>query len=671
MRLSRTPANHLAKYQILEAAGSCSVSSLGISARHRPSGIDCFINKIELQKKQVHGSADFPNLRTTTTSTNFISAFTGGKVPLQNNLATRPHLNAVKQPHTLAKALHVVEHKYESLSQHSRSMKGRLSAFRNTCKHLSTMLGPAECIYLDDLVEIDRCLVPWLEGRGLVHQSAVQHCCNLRKLLDEAHKLLNWTSDAYELRKSWQPVREALKKKAPGCAGIVRFAIRHGRTPATFNRDIMDEWKKSKLARGYSLGTVVNTESLLRKTARRAGLQKLFSEFSLECKNPPKYRMNLKDLTDSLRAEISSVIRWKMVKRNLKDRPARLVIRDVTARSLLKYLLQLCGYAIQEKRHTGINSLSALLTEEIVCGYIDWLRERNPNRGRAGITATLSSIHCLTQTYPPLKAGNYGWFREKLDTLPKEKRARKQQRKLNRLPEYRPISQIPTKLLELCDPKSLTPVKIAWLYHDALLFLTSLTIPHRSRNISEAGINPDIRLNIYETPIDSELVSQFQLPAWAAEARKREPRRKFLVVHWLEEHVKANVELWRVFPDEVTPLFREYSNRRHLIVGIPDPGTLFLSRKGAALTQKTLLALVARLSVRYCESIRESGKHMTTKLFRDLVAAHLLDSGSTLEEVQDRLQQLDPNTTSLNYIGGFNTSDAVLQLEDDLAALAE
>ena len=113
-------------------------------------------------------------------------------------------------------------------------------------------------------------------------------------------------------------------------------------------------------------------------------------------------------------------------------------------------------------------------------------------------------------------------------------------------------------------------------------------------------------------------------------------------------------------------LFKEYVEvYRPLLAKKPDHGRLWMARHGGPLNQKSLLNLVSRVSVRY------TGKRITVKLFRDLVSAHMLASGATLDEVSECLWHLDPYSTTVRYyIGGYNASDAVVALEDELAALA-
>jgi hypothetical protein len=398
-----------------------------------------------------------------------------------------------------------------------------------------------------------------------------------------------------------------------------------------------------------------------------AYVQCLFPRFSLASRNPPKYRMKLKDLPESLRKEILEVIHWKTADEDLDDRDADLLIRPVTGHNLLRSFVELYSYATRILGIGEILDLRQLITEEIVCGFIDWLQEHDRCKPQS-ITSKLSSLHYLTCTYPKFENVDYGWFLAKLCTLRKEKHSRVQARKLNNLPDYPSIAEIAPKLLALREGKNLTEVERAWLIHDALIYMINLVLPHRSRNTCEAQTHPHKQLNIFETEISSELLSQIKLPRWAKEIRDRDSQSRFIVLHWREEDTKADHEVWELLPQEAVPLFKEYvALYRPLLLRKHNPNStsLFFTRTRKKLNQKSLLSLVSRISMRF------TGKRMTVKLFRDLVAARMLASGATVDEVADRLWHLDLHSTTVRfYLGGFNASDGVVALEDEFAAQA-
>lgn len=597
-----------------------------------------------------------------------------------SNVTTSPHNMTGRCPHTVANALAAIEHKYESTPQQSPSDKRLLAALRTTCRRLSVMFGlPLESIHLDNLVGIDARLIKFNKLRGLSTTRAVQYACDTRKLLDLAHEVCGWSCRAYEIRKSWMPILRALKGNTKGCLGIIKYAIDDGKAPSDFTEEVMENWKQSMRARGLSLLTVRYEEGYLR-TLLRTGYQDMFPGFSLASKNPPKYRLRLKDrqtqkelpdLPDPLRQEILDVIWWKTVDEDLPDRKAEWLIRTATAYKMMRTFVELYSCATVCPEAEEIVDLKGLISEKPVAWLIDLLRKDNRCKPQT-IVDNLSSIYNLTQTYPKLK-GDFRWFRARLDDLRKEKNVSIQARKLDGIPEYESIAQIPSKLLAIReDPDGVFSVDVGWIYHDSLLILMNLANPHRSRNIREAAYDPHEQLNIFETNITTELMSHLKLPRWAKEVRNSRPATRFLVGHWLEDKTKAGHEVWEIFPSEILPIFRKYvQHYRPLLLDAhrSDASTLFFARNGKPLSEDSLLDLVKRISARHSAS----GEIITVKAFRDLVGAYMLSAqggAASIEDVAERLWNLDPySTTARHYVGAFDASDGVIALEDELAEL--
>jgi hypothetical protein len=567
-----------------------------------------------------------------------------------------------------------IERSYAAISAPSRAQKQLMSLLRTTCRRISRMLDlPPTAIPLDELVEIDARLIAYIEALGVGHQSAVQYTCELHKLLELAH-MAGWTSPAFELRKAWQPIRTALKGDARGSGSIVRLAIRQNCLPQDFTEEVIAAWKQRMLGKGRSLGSIVQMESHFRTMLRRAGLQDLLPKFSLASKNLPRYRLKLEDLPRSLQREIFGAIRWKAADEDLADRDARLMIRPVTGMNLRRSFLELYSYARVIRGIGGITHLSQLITKEIVCGFVDWLLANKRCKPQS-VISKMSSICSLSSTYPKLKGVDYSWFRAKLRELRKEAPGKVQRRKLDGLPDYPSVAEIASRILSLrTGPQKLTEIETGWVIHDALTFMINVHTPHRSRNTCEARSHEHQQLNLFITDISAELASQFKLPDWAKKLRSNNPRTKFLVGHWTESATKAGHEVWEVLPHEVRDLFREYMERyrplllRQLNPDRADSTLVFFARNGNPLNQKSLLSLVARLSVRFTE------KRMKVKDFRDLYAAHMLSAGATVEEIATSLWHIDPfacSTTVRYYTAGFNASHGAVALEDEIAILTQ
>jgi hypothetical protein len=256
-------------------------------------------------------------------------------------------------PRTLGELLILFEYKMaREISRGSITAKRDLSTARCTVKKFEQMHeAPARLIWLDDLVEIDQQLIAYLEGKGIVHQSAIQYVRNKDKLLEFAHAR-RWTCKKFELLQSWKPSRLALKGNAGGGLGVIDDAIARGRRPCDYTPKDFFAWRQAQLERGRSLLTVDTEQSHFRKRLRRAGLQKAFLRFSLGRKNPSVYAAKLDGLNPNLRREIEMVLEWKTAE-NVPGRDAKLAIRPPSAWNLRKILLQLCGFANRWSKKTA------------------------------------------------------------------------------------------------------------------------------------------------------------------------------------------------------------------------------------------------------------------------------------------------------------------------------
>ncbi len=577
-----------------------------------------------------------------------------------------------KRPRTLADAMSIIERSNAAIPSPSRAQRRLVSVLRTVSNRVSEILElPAQAIDLDSLVEIDALLVEYVEGRGIDHQSAVQYTCDLHKLLDLAHAA-GWTSPAFELRKAWRSIRAAFKGDTMGCGSIIRHAIRLECLPRDFTEEAMESWRQRFLNKGQSLGSAIRTESHFRRVLRAAGLQHLFPRFSFAIKMPTSYCLKFEDLPKPLQNEILTVVGWKTADVNLADRNAKLLIRPVTAEHIQHSFRELYSYAVVIQGLRGITHLPQLITKPIVCSFVDWLLANKRCKPQS-VIAKLSGICFLTATYPGLKGPDYSWFRAKLRGLRKEAPGRIQRRKLDALPDYPSVAEIASRILALRQgPRPLTELEAAWATHDALLLFMLNSTPHRSRNTCELRSHKRRRLNLFETEISDELVTQFKFPAWAKEIRDKDPGTKFLVGHWLESATKAGHEVWEVLSNEVRDLFREYMDYyrpillRALNPDNEDSTRVFFARSGKPLSQRSLLDLVARLSVRF------TNKRMRVKDFRDLFAAHMLFSGASVEEIANCLWHVDPfscSTTVRYYIAGYNASHGTVALEEEIAHL--
>jgi hypothetical protein len=557
----------------------------------------------------------------------------------------------------------------DEISRGSAAAKRHISNARTAAKKIEQTLGVlAEFILLDDLVEVDSQLVACVEEKGIDHQSAVQYVCEKNKLLDQAHAV-GWTCEGYELRQSWRPIRAALEGHARGALGIVDAAIRSAVRPREYTEQPLIAWIQTQMGHGRSPLTVTADECNFRKQLRDAGLQKSFPGFDLSSKNPEAYTAKLSELDPRLRRQIETLIRFKTAE-HVRGRDAKLAIRPPSARNLLRALLQLCGYAIHTPGllHTKLTSLLQVVVPKVISPFIDWLLSDRKCK-KTTITSRLSSIHYLACSHALFGGRDYSWIRTRLNQIEKEPKHLLEERKKRKYVRYDLFASIPLKIRnERLGDKLLSPVELAWSIHDELFISWWLYLPWRQRNLRELAISgPEPRSLIHEE-IPTDLKHQLELPEWANNAWNRNKRREFWQFTFRADQTKGKRAVRDIVPREPLPLLTMYlkTYRPELVragekVGVRDPGTLFLNRDFGAMSNKDVLALLTRLTVRY------TGTRVTPHLVRDIFSANFLEKGGKMDDLRKLLWQADIATTQ-TYCKRFNASSHAAVCVDEYFA---
>ena len=156
--------------------------------------------------------------------------------------------------------------------------------------------------------------------------------------------------------------------------------------------------------------------------------------------------------------------------------------------------------------------------------------------------------------------------------------------------------------------------KFALLVQEELMMRWLPVLPWRQRNIRECrivGPNP----NLFKGPVPE--ITTIDMPAWAVEERKKNPKAEFWQFHFEEEETKTGCIVDALLPRQLIGPLEEYLStyRTHLLRGV-DPGTLFLNHKGEPMTLKQVTELVAKNTLRY------GGRRVTPHPFRGRRSAH-------------------------------------------------
>lgn len=569
-----------------------------------------------------------------------------------------PFPNDDRSPETLAELLALVEEQFQS-KPGGGSHRDRVQRNQTHLagRRIAEALGHrrVDTIRIEELVDVDTLVREYATRAGLSHGCTLAVIRKKNYLLQLACDR-GWTSPRYALLQGWLPVRAALRGHAAGSVGIVGFSEDNNIPVERFADSDMEKWKNQMFfAKGLTLQSVLSAERNFRSVLRKAGLQRLFPRFSLASREVSHYTMPLEQMNENLRKEILKAVAWKTAHRS-KGRSARGRLRPSSQKRLLETIQGLCAYATFNLGICGISSLRQVLSEEIVCGFIDWLQTER-GRQTPGILTSLRYLQALVTTYPLYKSRNYKWLPRKLKSLPREPKWALDLRKKKRAADYSLLEEIPEKLQAEIE-ETPDPVRAAWLARDRLLVSILLQKPFRNKNLRTLTISSEDSATVCQRSLPPRARRSIGLSAAARKALEKDPERKFWVVHFNEDQMKGKKEVWWLVPRDLVRQLTEYLkiHRPRLIGSAPDPQTLFVNKARRAMSCSEVAYVVAGLCMRYLR------RPLTPHDFRRVYSTFFLAEGGTMEELQ---QELGHNfiETTCGYCAGFDASYGVVVLE--------
>jgi hypothetical protein len=181
----------------------------------------------------------------------------------------------------------------------------------------------------------------------------------------------------------------------------------------------------------------------------------------------------------------------------------------------------------------------------------------------------------------------------------------------------------------------------------------------RSRNVRECRIvcsGDGANLSKKELP----LLANIAVPIWAQREWKLNPHQQFWQFYFRKDETKTGNEVRGIVPHRLVPLLEEYlEHQRSTLLRGRDPGTLFVNRKGTALTGTQLGLLISDLTLRY------SKHRVTPHLFRDVLAFKWLeDHPEDYLTISRALWHRNIETTLQVYGRRFDESHALRRVEE-------
>jgi len=566
-----------------------------------------------------------------------------------------------------------------------------LAMLRSTAGHISSFLNvPIEQLAIEALVDLAPAFRNYLRERRFKRNS-VRSYANFLSILLRTARELGWESPQLEIPDIWKPILAAMQKHRGtgtrgqyyGCAKIVRWAIRQGKTPSDFSDDDLRVWGEAFLKEGRSYEYMVSVKSNFRRALRENGLADKLPGISCNSAADRQYGVPLREFPPPLRDEVEALLQWKQAP-FAPGRPRRGRHRPGTAKHLQDLITRLYGFVVnirkRKKPNTPVqkpNTLVQLVSKKLVTEFVEWSLNKRKLKGEPFANG-LWGLCAAMDHNPEYKARDFSWFRELLASIQPDSESEKQERKLKKCLPYETIAHIPRMIRDerekvanlagrISSPQN--PVaprlaakqasmkrQIAILAHDELLLSWLVELVWRQRNIRECQMG--MGRNLFKAEIPA--MTNMAIPQWVQERIALNPQEQIWQVQFRENETKTGHKVHFILPHCLVPLLEEYLQyHRPILLRGSDPGTLFVNRDGCPLTSSQVNYVVSNLTMQY------GHRRVTPHLCRDIWAFWWLKQNPkdylTLSKV---LWHRDLKTTVRKYGSTFDESEALLLVEE-------
>lgn len=585
-------------------------------------------------------------------------------------------MNALPQPignksdagsRTSAQFLHISHQKLRTVSDLLGALEGdtQLPMLRTTAGHIAAFLGvPVEKLDIDALIGIVPEFRAYLKQQRYKHNAANSYCNYAGMLLRKAGKL-GWVLSNAQVPKEWDQILAAVSS-LKGARGIVNFAIRRGRTPATFTDDDLNGWGHMMLAQDRCFEYIQRLPRDFRREIHNAGLAEKIPGIFRHWKTASSYFVPLCSFPAELRQEVEELLRWRQAPYVQTRRKKRL--RAISARNLEDTIARLYGFVVNVRPGLAqqavandvrkVCSLLELVTADRVSAYVDWRLNVRKGKGRS-VVVQLGALCAAVKEHPNYKEVDFTWLDDLLRGIPYEAESSRRERKERKYLPYDTLAQIPGQIRVVRNKSARASYEFLRLLHDELVIQWLLILPWRQRNIRECRIgSKSDGANLFKAEIERwDSVAQ---PKWVEDELRSNPRVKFWQYHFREDQTKNGREVRSILPRRLVPLLEEYLEQaRPLLLNGTDPGTLFLNEDGARFKENTIIALVSKLTLRY------GGRRVTPHIFRDIWAYWWLSSHpEDYLTVSKKLWHRNIQTTLRIYGCKFDESQADCRVEE-------
>ena len=520
---------------------------------------------------------------------------------------------------------------------------------RSTCALLGKYLNePADQISIDRINESREDLRAFLQ-RSKYTEASIRSYINFARILLKSAKCLGW-KPIDSIPEAWRGVLALAADKR--CTTIVKYFARTKKLPRDVTVEDVDQYVQLQVQKGKSLSMARVNKGRFWHLLQECGCIGQRPSSLLRGKN---YRVPFDQFSSGLRNEVLALRKWKCEEYSI-GRPKDGRHREVTSKALEDAICTLLGFVVNILEEPAAATLSELVQERIVGGFIEWSINVRKVKGRS-LQRNLCLISAAMRQHPFYKLLDLRWFKILVDGLSLERSDALKKRKAVKYVAYDILDTIPATIRALrpaAEKKG--KVYVARLAMEELLMRWLLTLPWRQRNIRECRSGGSMP-NLFKATVPT--FSGINKPAWVRNEERKNPATEFWQFKFSAEETKTGNPVEALLPTQLIAPVEEYIAyfRPYLVRG-DDPGTLFLNQAGTPLTLQQMTALVSKLTQQH------GGRPVSPHPFRDIVAFAWLDAHpDKYLELSKMLWHNNINTTIQIYGGRFNESSGVCAME--------
>jgi hypothetical protein len=427
--------------------------------------------------------------------------------------------------------------------------KAPVPMLRTTAGHVSTFLNtPLDRLSIAALVEVDALRFRNYLRERRYKRDSVRSYSNFLAILRRTAQELGWKQP--EVPEEWKPILRAMQKHFP-FREIIRYAIQKGKAPSEFCDDALDAWGEMFMDQGRSWSYTVKVKGGFRRALLEGGFAGQFPGIRCSSRELREYGIPLRSFPPQLRLEVEALLKWKQDK-YAEGRPRRARIVPVSAKCLEGCITRLYGFVTKVKKCKRVTKLVQLVTKKSVASFLKW--SLNERRVKGDPLASSLGLLCAAMKWnPAYNAHDFRWFRTLLSEIQPDPESERRERKASKYLPYKVLEDIPQMIHDRRgEVAKQGNKKLALLVHDELLISWLLTLVWRQRNIRECRIGH----NLFKAELPALI--NFDVPQWAREMLKKNPREEFWQFHFREDETKTHREVQSILPRRLVPLLEEY-----------------------------------------------------------------------------------------------------------------